>query len=218
MKLFTLLVTMISITTQTVHAQAPIRVACVGDSITAGSGLPPQSSYPSQLQALLGNDWQIENFGVSGRTLLEKGDFPYRKDEAYQKALQSQPNVVIIMLGTNDTKPQNWKFASEFYANYQSLVQSFERLPSKPAIFLCRPCPIPGEGNFGINDRNLQEAIRDINRLIETKKLGLIDMHAALHQHPSLIPDRVHPNAEGAQLMAKTAATALASRKTEFLR
>jgi lysophospholipase L1-like esterase len=202
------------ITATTAYAQSPIRVACVGDSITAGSGLPADAAYPSQLQALLGKDWHIENFGVSGRTLLQKGDFPYRKDPAYQKALQSRPQIVIIMLGTNDTKPHNWKFAADFYTDYLALVESFEKLPTKPAIFLCRPCPIPGGGNFGINDANLQPAIRDIDRLIAEKKLGLIDMHAALKDFPELLPDRVHPNTTGATKMAEAAAQALKHQKT----
>lgn len=85
----------------------PIRLACVGDSITQGDGLAADDSYPSQLQALLGEEWKVGNFGVSGRTLLKKGDHPYWTESAYQKALEFEPDVVIIMLGTNDTKEHN---------------------------------------------------------------------------------------------------------------
>src|SRR5579863_8364775 len=62
---------------------APIRIACVGDSITAGLGVATGKSYPSQLQALLGDKWQVQNFGVSGRTLLKKGDHPYWIEKAF---------------------------------------------------------------------------------------------------------------------------------------
>lgn len=185
------------------------RVACVGDSITQGSGAARGKSYPSQLKELLGKDWGVENFGVSGRTLLKKGDHPYWKEKAYKNALSSAPHVVIIMLGTNDTKPQNWKFEQEFYADYTELVQSFQALPSKPVVFVCRPCPLPGKGNFGINDANLQIVIQHVDKLAKEHKLPIIDMHAALKDHPEFLPDRVHPNTEGAALMASAAAEVL---------
>lgn len=218
MKFLALFLTMIGTLIASPSAQQVIRVTCVGDSITEGSGLPPQSSYPSQLQAILGKEWLVQNCGVSGRTLLEKGDFPYRQHPAYQRALESKPDFVIIMLGTNDTKPQNWKFHQDFYPNYLSLVESFEKLSPQPTILICRPCPIPGEGNFGINDTHLQQAIAQINRLASAKKLDLIDMHAALKDHPTLIPDRVHPNAAGAAKMAEAAAQILRAKRSELLR
>jgi lysophospholipase L1-like esterase len=183
----------------------PIRVACIGDSITQGSGAEKGKSYPSQLQELLGNDWKVANFGVSGRTLLKKGDFPYWKEKAYQNALAFEPQVVIIMLGTNDTKPQNWKHEAEFVADYRALVESFAALKSKPEIFICRPCPVPGAGNFGINEKNVLEEIKRLDELAKEMKLGIIDMHAALADKPELLPDRVHPNTAGAGEMAKAA-------------
>jgi len=185
------------------------RVVCVGDSITQGSGAARGKSYPSQLKELLGKDWDVSNCGVSGRTLLKKGDHPYWQEKAYKSALSVKPHVVIIMLGTNDTKPQNWKFEQEFYADYAELVKSFQDLPCKPIVFVCRPCPVPGKGNFGINDANLQVVIQHVDKLAKEKNLPVIDMHAALKDHPEFLPDRVHPNTEGAALMAKAAAEAL---------
>lgn len=82
---------------------APVRVACVGDSITAGVGASKGNAYPDQLGRMLGGKWAVMNFGVSGATLLNHGDKPYQKQAAFKKALDSQPNVVIIKLGTNDT-------------------------------------------------------------------------------------------------------------------
>jgi len=60
----------------------PVKIACVGDSITEGSGLtsPATQSYPARLQRLLGTNYNVRNFGVSGRTLLKQGDFPYWKE------------------------------------------------------------------------------------------------------------------------------------------
>lgn len=191
----------------------PVRVACIGDSITQGVGAAKGKSYPAQLQNLLGKSWVIGNFGVSGRTLLKKGDFPYWKEKAYQNALAYKPDVVIIMLGTNDTKPQNFKHEKEFSDDYAELVNSFQGLASEPKIYVCRPCPVPDPGNFGINDKNLRVYIKKVNDLADEMDLGVIDMHKALEDKPKLLPDRVHPNAEGAGEMAKAAFKALTGKK-----
>lgn len=193
--------------------KGPVKISCIGDSITQGSGADPGKSYPSQLQEMLGDQWKVSNFGVSGRTLLKKGDFPYWNEEKYQHALKSEPDVVIIMLGTNDTKPQNWKFESEFVADYTELVKSFQALPSKPRIYVCRPCPVPEPGNFGINEKNLKEWIKRIDKLAEDMDLGAIDMYRALEDKPEMLPDRVHPNTAGAGEMAATAYEALTGKK-----
>lgn len=193
--------------------KAPVKVACIGDSITEGAGAEQGRSYPSQLQELLGDKWKVGNYGVSGRTLLKKGDFPYWNEAKYQNALKSEPDVVIIMLGTNDTKPQNWAHEKEFVADYTELVKSFQDLPSKPRIYVCRPVPVPGEGNFGINEKNLKEWIKRIDKLAKEMDLGVIDMHKALDRKDELLPDRVHPNTEGAGEMAKAAFEVLTGDK-----
>jgi lysophospholipase L1-like esterase len=193
------------------HKQ-PVRVACIGDSITQGSGTEGHP-YPAQLQELLGDKWTVDNFGVSGRTLLRKGDFPYWNEKAYQNALEFKPDVVIIMLGTNDTKPQNWAHEAEFVADYRDLVKSFLDLESKPQVFICRPCPVIGQGNFNITEENIQKEIPRIDALAAEMKLGVIDMHAALKNKPEMILDRVHPNAAGAGEMAKAAYKALTGKK-----
>jgi lysophospholipase L1-like esterase len=208
-----------ALATATAHADpidpakhsSPIRVACVGDSITQGSGTKG-NPYPKQLQELLGDSWNVGNFGVSGRTLLRKGDHPYWNEKAYQNALAFKPDVVIIKLGTNDTKPQNFAHEKEFAADLRDLAKSFLDLESKPRVFLCRPVPVVGQGNFRITEENLQKLMPHIEAVAKELKLGIIDMHAALKDKPQLIPDRVHPNAEGALEMAKTAFTALTGK------
>lgn len=190
----------------------PVRVACIGDSITQGSGTKG-NPYPALLQKMLGAQWKVGNFGVSGRTLLRKGDYPYWKEKAYQNALTFKPDIVIIMLGTNDTKPQNWAHEKEFVSDYRDLVKSFLELESKPQVFICRPCPVVGKGNFGITEENIEKEIPRIDTLAKEMRLGVIDMHAALKDKPELIPDRVHPNAGGAGEMAKTAFKALTGKE-----
>lgn len=193
----------------TARAAEPIKVACVGDSITQGSGAQKGQSYPSQLQALLGDKYKVGNFGVSGRTLLKKGDFPYWKEKKYQDALAMEPAIVVIMLGTNDTKPQNWKFEAEFDADYRELVKSFQSLKSKPKVFVCRPVPVLGKGNYGINEENIQKEIPRVDALAKELGCGVIDMHAALEKFLEMLPDRVHPDTAGAGEMAKAAAKAI---------
>ena len=105
MKLIPLILSALLLSLPILHAADPIRVACVGDSITQGAGAGAGMSYPSQLQTLLGEQYKVGNFGVSGRTLMQKGDHPYRKEGKYQQALEMLPQMVVIMLGTNDSKP-----------------------------------------------------------------------------------------------------------------
>ena len=191
---------------------APVRVACVGDSITAGLYVPSGKSYPDQLQAILGDNWQVRNFGVSARTLLKKGDLPYWNETAFHDAQDFKPDVVIIMLGTNDTKPVNWSHHGDFYADYKELVEIFKNLPSKPHIFLCRPVPVIGPGNYGINERNLEIEIPLIDQLAAAENVDLIDMHAALAGKPAFFSDRVHPTEAGDGIMAQSAAAALTGK------
>lgn len=197
----------------TADYQGKIRVACVGDSITAGVGAAKGESYPAQLGKMLGDKWEIRNFGVSGSTLLNHGDRPYQKQKAFEAALQYQPQVVIIMLGTNDTKPQNWKLKDQFAADYKDLLSQFAKLPGKPRIYICRPVPVPGNGNFGINEAGVKEEVPMIDKVAEEMGAAVIDMHIALEAHPEMLPDRVHPNTAGATLMAKAAFKALTGKE-----
>ena len=104
--------------------------------------------------------------------MLKHGDLPYQKQQAFQAALQYQPQVVIIMLGINDTKPQNWRLKDQFSAGYKDLVGRFARLPSKPRIFVCRPVPVPGQGNFGINEAGVKAEIPMITTSPRSRRLA----------------------------------------------
>ena len=117
--------------------------------------------------------------------------------------------LLQTMLGTNDTKPQNWVHKDEFSADYKKLVKTFLNLESKPRVFVCRPCPVPEPGNYGINETNIKIEIPQIDSLVHEMNLDVIDMHAALESKPELLPDRVHPNTAGAGVMAATAYKAL---------
>ncbi|NBP25408.1 MAG: hypothetical protein EBU81_12855, partial [Proteobacteria bacterium] len=80
-----------------------IKVACVGDSITYGAGVEERekNNYPKQLGELLGNRFEVRNFGRSGATLSRVGDLPYATTDEFKAALAWQPDMVILKLGTN---------------------------------------------------------------------------------------------------------------------
>ena len=189
-----------------------IRVACVGDSITQGVKLPQGMTYPEQLQKMLGSPWIVKNFGKSGRTLLKQGDHPYSNESIYQDALQFAPDAVIIKLGTNDTKPQNWKHIADFKKDYRALVESFRSLPGKPRIYICTPCPVVGAGSFDITNAGVAEEVGWVKELAAELHVGLVDMNAAFAGKSELLPDKVHPNAEGATLLAGTVYSALTGK------
>ena len=118
-----------------------IRVACVGDSITYGASIKDRANnnYPVVLGRSLGQGFVVRNFGVSGATLLKKGDFSYWGRPEFGLATQFNPHVVVIKLGTNDTKPQNWKHADDYTVDYEAMIDHFAALPAKPKIWLCSP-------------------------------------------------------------------------------
>lgn len=190
---------------------APIKVACIGNSITFGSGIKDRDSlsYPAQLQHMLGDNWEVRNYGVSARTLLSKGDYPYIQESAFEEAKGFQPDVVLIKLGTNDTKPQNWQFKNEFKDDYRKLIESFQSLESKPIIVLLKAVPaFPGRA--GISDSIVFNCVNPmVEELAGEMNLPMIDLYQPFVGHSELFPDLIHPNAQGASIIAKTIYQAL---------
>jgi lysophospholipase L1-like esterase len=191
-----------------------IRVACVGNSVTYGAKIPirEKNSYPAQLGELLGDRWDVRNFGVTGGTLLKKGDMPYWKGPVFYFAQKFEPHVVIIMLGTNDTKPQNWKHARAFVDGYVEMIRAFAELKSRPRIWICYPVSAY-PGRSGIRDSIINpEVLAKIDQIAAKTGRPIIDLYEALSDKPELFPDRIHPNAAGARAMAETIYTALTGR------
>ncbi len=201
----------VSVVPQTIGGK--IKVACIGNSITYGIGVYDREdfSYPAQLQTLLGNHFDVRNFGVSGRTLLRKGDYPYWKEQEFQAAKDFLPDIVIVKLGTNDTKPQNWKHKREFLGDYVSFVREFQSLSSHPKIYLCIPVPaFPGD--WGINDTIIRRDLTPLLRKVAAEtRTDLIDLYSPLKSSPADFPDKVHPNGDGAAVIARTVYTTICS-------
>lgn len=188
-----------------IHAMAEIRVACVGDSITFGAGIPDRNnlSYPAQLGNLLGDDYKVVNFGISARTMLKKGDHPYVKEAHYQNSLAFKPNIVIIMLGTNDSKPHNWMHKAEFKQDTIELITPYLDQEEQPRIILCQPVPV-AKDRWGITDKVVSTEVSPLIQEV-AYELGVetLDFRPKLINHPKWIPDGVHPNSFGAEVMAR---------------
>ena len=196
---------------------APVKVACIGNSITFGSTIKDRvnDSYPSVLGRLLGETYEVKNFGLSGRTMLRKGNRPYWNEQAFQEALAYNPDIVIIKLGTNDSKPVNWQFKDDFEKDYGDFVDAFKNLPSKPKIFICKPVPA-FRINFDIRDSVIVNGIIPIiEKISKDKEAEIIDLYKPFTGKGNLLPDGIHPNEEGAALMAKEIYKAIMKKEFE---
>lgn len=193
----------------------PIRIACIGDSITEGSGVdnPSVNAYPIVLGRLLGTNYQVRNFGVSGRTLLKKGDNPYWREAAFRNATNFAPHIVTIKLGTNDSKPQNWRYRNEFADDLRAMIDVFTNLPSHPVVWVCLPVPAYAV-NFGIDPEIIRnEIIPILKQVAQEKGMPVVDLYTPLSGKPELFPDNIHPNLNGAALIARTLHGAMLSGK-----
>ena len=192
------------------NKKGKIKIACIGDSITYGYGINDRrKTYPAQLEALLGSSYEVQNFGVSARTLLKKGNHPYWKETAYRNALTYQPNKVIIKLGTNDVKDINWSHKASFATDLKQMVKSFQQLASKPQVYLSLPVPVE-KTRWTISDKRLKNELIPIIRLVAKElNLAVIDFYNAVPSRPEFYIDGVHPNARGAEIMAHTARQSL---------
>ncbi len=186
----------------------PVKVACVGNSVTFGYGLenPEKDSYPVQLQQLLGKNYLVKNFGKSGATLLRKGHRPYNEQDEYKNAIDFAGDIVVIHLGLNDTDPRDWpNYGDDFIKDYLTLIQDFRKANPNCKIFICRMTPI------GHNHWRFKSGTRDwywkiqhcIEVVAEQADCQLIDLQEILYHRPDLFPDALHPTKEGAAIIAQ---------------
>ncbi|MFI3282082.1 MAG: GDSL-type esterase/lipase family protein [Rikenellaceae bacterium] len=224
MKRFCVLLLLLVVAVTTTFAATKIKVACIGNSITFGHGIKDRdvNSYPAQLQQILGEEYEVKNFGVSSRTTLFKGNFPYVETTQYKESLAFEPDIVIIKLGTNDSKEMNMKYVDEYEDDYQKIIDSYAALSSTPRIILVTPlkCYHKSSDRFGISDRILRESITPkIFNVAYKNGLEVINGQplCGYELDLSILPDKLHPSAQGATMMAEHfAEVILADRDSEF--
>jgi len=173
-----------------------IHLACIGDSITEFT------NYPSELQTMFGSGYIVGSFGVSGSTVLLDTDMPYIDQRAFTMAKNFLPDIVVIMLGTNDARTDNFQSIDNFVADYMMLISKIQALESNPQIFIVKPPPI-FDNELDLNSENLrEEIIPRIEQTADELDLQVIDVYSALENHSEYFQDGIHPNNEGATLIA----------------
>jgi acyl-CoA thioesterase I len=186
------------------------RIACVGNSITDGTNLTgtvrDTGRYPYQLQNLLGKAYKVVNCGKGGATALKKGDMPYWTYGAdqFKVAMSLLPNIVIIELGTNDSKPVNWpNHKNEFIGDYKALVDTFATLPSRPKVWVCLPPPAFST-QFTIDSAVIRyEVVPKIKSIAFDKGLPVIDLFTLMTPYGARFPDGIHPDPQGYSILAR---------------
>ena len=212
--------------------QNPIRVACIGNSITDGHGIDMcgVKAYPGQLQRILGSGYVVKNYGRSARTLLNKGDHPYMKEQAWRDALAFKPDVAIIKLGTNDSKPENWQHGNELEQDLRSMIDQLcpmvpvlnkKGKPTKKMqrskdtrIILCTPIPAY-KPSWNISDSVIvNHIIPIINKVAKEENLEVLDLHTIFNNDDgkSMQADGIHPTVEGDAQIAHAVAEMIAPK------
>lgn len=197
------------LSTLSATARKVVRVACVGNSITYGTGIAnrEQDAYPAQLQRMLGKDYVVGNFGKPGATLLRHGHRPYFQQTEFRDAMQFKGDIAVIHLGINDTDPRNWcNFRDEFVGDYVALMDSLRQANPKVRIILSRLTPIRYDHPRFDSGTELwrREISETIDRIAASQGVELIDFYQPLIAHPDWLSDGIHPDPRGAKALAET--------------
>lgn len=178
-------------------------VAAVGDSITNFS--VSGANYPDHLDEMLGEGYTVLNFGEANYAAQATSDFPYETTASYEESLASNPEIVLFMLGTNDTKADNWINEEVFKEEYTNLLEDYLELESASRIILASP-PSVFLNNVvrGSIDPEIIGSIRNVvEEVAEEYELEFVDMMAVTAGHEEWFFDGIHPNQEGAEQIAR---------------
>lgn len=215
-----------------------LKIASIGDSITFGARVtdPFEDSYPAELQKLFNDEpVTVRNFGIGGATMLKFGT--PNVWQVLEEVKSYQPEIVIIMVGTNDTvgpPRHNWENIDDFEQDYRSYISELKALPTTPDIFLMSPTDmnletpgLPKDRITNLEDRRprLWELRDRIEEIAEEENVHFVDMTSSFEDKPELFTeeDGVHPNAEGYEVLAqevyraivKEAETRITSKKSQ---
>lgn len=194
-----------------------VRITCAGDSLTYGSGVLKTrgiDSYPAQLQTKLGTGYLVSNYGLRNATASADGDLPYIESDEYKESLKSNPDIVILMLGTNDAKTYNWDEAS-YEAGLKEILSSYQNLKSEPIVYLMRSpyCYASDGGEIAEYDIQTSVVAEDLGAVVDrvAKEAGVqvIDLYSVTEGQDELYTEGIHFNEHGYDLMADTVEEAI---------
>lgn len=191
-----------------------IKVACIGDSITYGMRVKNRrhNCYPALLQRMLGQGYNVRNYGLNNRNAMLESPYPYCKEKQFEKSKDFLPDIVLLMLGTNDSKKGIWKDAAAWRKDYEKLVESYQQLPGNPKLYLLTPAALHRaklkDGSCGfsfeLQDTALKEICNTIWKVAKDRTLEVIDLNAITSNRADFFyKDGVHPNSKGAKWIAE---------------
>ncbi len=187
------------------EADSRTRIACVGTGITYGEGIVRRelNSYPAQLQAILGENFEVRNFGLPGATASRKGNRSYFDSREYREALESAPDLVFVEFGTFDAASESRNLLASFESDYAALVESFQQIQTKPRIILLIPPPVSSDDTTAINNAAIREVIVPAIRSVAySRGCEIIDLYRTLLDRPASFLDQILPSAIGAGMIA----------------
>jgi lysophospholipase L1-like esterase len=190
---------------QPVATARPIRITCVGASDVSSPTPYGTPNWPDYITPMLGYEYTVINCGASGTTMIKVGNSPYWNTQQYTDGLNSSPDIVIIMLGSNDSKPYNWIYQTNYMHDYETMINQYRNLPSHPRIYLNTLLTVYGPGSYDITDPIVTGQLCPIIKQIAFDVgLPVIDVNAATKNMPQNFPDNVHPDIAGAKVVAQT--------------
>lgn len=200
-----------------VYNDGQIKVACIGDSTTYGHGIKnwKNNNYPALLQKELGDDYCVVNFGMNGTTVQSFGDQPYIENEIFGDSIEFEADIIIFMLGTNDSKKENFRSTGDFKKEYNVFINKYLENNKSAEIFLCTPTSAfyingktSGPAEFDVDIDNIAGITQAVKELSEEREYGLIDINSLTATHPEWFEkDGIHPDNEGACEIAKEVAS-----------
>lgn len=198
--------------TNSKYHEGQIKVACVGDSTTYGHGISgwARNNYPAKLQEMLGDSYHVQNFGKSGSTASDDGDQPYTQSAEYTSSIEYDADILVIMLGTNDSKKENWTGAIDFTNRMDSLIESYKKDNPDLRVIICTPtCAFFPEGqtdgktNFDVRPNTVAEIKNHLRSYALSHGYELVDIYDLTRYHSEWFGDNVHPSNDGAQAIAE---------------
>ena len=189
-------------------ARGPVRVSCVGDSITYGFGLADREHecWTFLLEDRLPEGSIVGNYGVSGSCALAGGYYPWTRTAQSHAFWEAEEDVVILMLGTNDVADSTWD-AAAFERSFGELVDRILAKPGHPRLIIMLPPHVFASPTM---DELLEsEAIPAMRRVAQRADAGIVDLYTLTDSHPEWFDDGLHPNAEGSRAIVKAVSEVL---------